>query len=274
MAAPRKKPVVKKKPPVKKKPSFLRKDTSRPARDVKPGDLRSQTLTNDNKPRPAKDLNKGGLRAQYLKGANAGGSAVARGLIKKIPVVGAALGFIADAAPAGTGSTVPGQAQKAVQKKMKREIRQGSKLAVTGVKEGITGRTSSLRNKTGQNRPEYPTWKNKGKPSAGSPFSKGKGSAAQPKPSAGSSSYSGYGTFNAPKKKLSDAFTLGSGAQTAGNKPPSVTAPNPNRPNQVAPAASVKKVGRLSRTEREGLSTDRMQRKPKGNLLGFLKKRK
>jgi hypothetical protein len=118
MAAPRPKKttVVKKKPPVvKKKPSFLRKDTPRPARDVKPGDLRSQTLTNDNKPRPARDLNKGGLRAQYLKSANAGGgsavarggSAVARGLIKKTPVVGAALGFIADAAPAGTGSDKP-----------------------------------------------------------------------------------------------------------------------------------------------------------------------
>jgi len=109
MAAPRpkKKPPVKKAPP-KKKPSFLRKDTPRPARDVKPGDLRSQTLANDNKPRPAKDLNKGGLRSQYLKGTNAGGSsAVAKGLIKKIPVVGAALGFITDAAPAGAGSDKP-----------------------------------------------------------------------------------------------------------------------------------------------------------------------
>ena len=107
MAAPRpKKTTVKKKPPVKKKPSFLKKDTPRPARDVKPGDLRSQTLANDNKPRPAKDLNKDGLRAQFLKDASRG-SSVAKGLIKKIPVVGAAAGFIMDAAPAGAGSDRP-----------------------------------------------------------------------------------------------------------------------------------------------------------------------
>jgi len=86
MAAPRpkKKAPVKKKPPAKKKPSFLRKDTPRPARDLKPGDMRSQVLKNAT--------------------SKAG---VARGLIKKIPVIGAAAGFIVDAAPAGVGSDKP-----------------------------------------------------------------------------------------------------------------------------------------------------------------------
>lgn len=292
MAAPKKKPPVKKspvkKPPVKKKPSFLRKDTPRPARDVKPGDLRSQTLTNDNKPRPARDLNKGGLRAQYLKSANAGGgsavarggSAVARGLIKKIPVVGAALGFIADAAPAGTGSTVPGQAQKAVQKKMKREIRQGPTLAVTGVREGVIGKTRSLRDKTGQNRPEYPTWKNKPKASK-KPLEN-----RLMKPAPGTN-YSGQGTTSSttqnrptttrpkPLNTLAADYAAKQQGQNQGQAKAKNAAPKPTpKPRPVASSAPVKKVGRLTRTEREGLSTDRMQRKPKGNLLGFLKKRK
>ena len=106
MAAPRPKKttVVKKKPPVvKKKPSFLKKDTPRPARDLKAGDLRSQAL-NNGKPQAAQDLKSGDMRSQSLKGppAKAG---IVRGLVKKLPVVGAALGFIADAAPAGEGST-------------------------------------------------------------------------------------------------------------------------------------------------------------------------
>ena len=170
MAAPRpKKTAVKKKAPVKKtpkpkKPSFLRKDTPRPARDLKPGDMRSQILEKG-KPQPAKDLNKGGLRAKFLQDASKG-SGVAKGLIKKIPVVGAAAGFIIDSSPAGTGSTVPGQAQKAVQKKMKREIRQGPKLAVTGVKEGIRGSTTYLSSKAGSGRPEYPS-SNKSKKTSG-----------------------------------------------------------------------------------------------------------
>jgi hypothetical protein len=280
MAAPRKKPVVKK-APVKKKPSFLRKDTPRPARDVKPGDLRSQTLTNDNKPRPAKDLNKGGLRAQYLKGANAGGgSAVARGLIKKIPVVGAALGFIADAAPAGEGSTKDkystlkkkySSAIGPTKPKTRSEIPANERAPGRG--PGVYG--DIARERTVKYNPgDYAKYR------SGQGTTSVRPTTTRPKPTntkVAPSTYTGYGTWNAPKKKKkpSDAFTLGSGAQTTGNKPFSGTAPNPpSRPNQAAPAASVKKVGRLSRTEREGLSTDRMQRKPKGNLLGFLKKRK
>lgn len=257
MAAPRKKPPVKKAPvkkaPVKKKPSFLRKDTPRPARDLKAGDLRSQTLTNDNKPRPARDLNKGGLRAQYLKSANAGGgSAVARGLIKKIPVVGAALGFIADAAPAGEGST----------KDKYSTLKKKYSSAIGPTKPKASESSSSAQ--IGLNKP--PRWREDASWKYNAPI-------GPKKKSASSSTYSGYGTSNVPKKSgSSDAFTLGSGAQTTGGNPVSRAAPKPNlRPRKVASSAP---VARLSRTEREGLSTDRMQRKPKGNLLGFLKKRK
>jgi hypothetical protein len=250
MAAPRKKPVVKKKPPVKKapvkkKPSFLRKDTPRPARDVKPGDMRSQAL-DKGKPQAAQDLKSGDMRSQSLKGppAKAG---IVRGLVKKIPVVGAALGFIADAAPAGTGSTK--DKYSTLKKKYSSAIGPNRPVKTNKSSTGLAEGRSDTGMRVKYSEPIGPK--------------KPKGT------------YSGYGTFNAPKKKPSDAFTLGSGAQTTGNKPPSGAAPKPNlRPNQVAPAATVKKVGRLSRTEREGLSTDRMQRKPKGNLLGFLKKRK
>lgn len=107
MAAPRpKKKAPAKKTPKPKKPSFLRKDTPRPARDIKPGDLRSQAV-NSNTPQPAKDLKAGDMRSQALKGATSKGSTVAKGLLKKIPVIGTAAGFIVDAAPAGAGSDKP-----------------------------------------------------------------------------------------------------------------------------------------------------------------------
>jgi hypothetical protein len=91
---------------------------------------------------------------------------------------------------------------KGVEKKFKREIRQGTELAVTGVKEGIRGSTTYLSSKAGSGRPEYPS-SNRGKKasaimpkvsmagggvnkpngtsSTGYPFSKGKGTAALPK---------------------------------------------------------------------------------------------
>jgi hypothetical protein len=107
MAAPRpKKKAPVKKAPKPKKPSFLRKDTPRPARDIKPGDMRSQILDRG-KPQPAKDLKTGDMRSQALKSASSKGGTVAKGLIKKIPVIGAAAGFIVDAAPAGAGSDRP-----------------------------------------------------------------------------------------------------------------------------------------------------------------------
>jgi hypothetical protein len=67
--------------------------------------MRSQILDRG-KPQPAKDLKAGDMRSQVLKNATSK-SGVARGLIKKIPVIGAAAGFIVDAAPAGAGSDKP-----------------------------------------------------------------------------------------------------------------------------------------------------------------------
>lgn len=147
-----------------------KKVTPRPAKDLRstdPKDLRNKALreanraANENKPKaskptPAKDLRSTDpkdLRNKALREANriaseraksaklptpkvSAGSQLAKGVLKKVPVVGTAIGFIADASPAGEGSTVPGQAQKAVEKRFKREIRQGTKLAVTGVKVG------------------------------------------------------------------------------------------------------------------------------------------
>jgi hypothetical protein len=279
MAAPRpkKKTVVKKKPPAKKtpkpkKPSFLRKDTPRPARDIKPGDLRSQTLANDNTPRPAKDLNKGGLRAKFLQDASKG-SGVAKGLIKKIPVVGAAAGFIIDSSPAGTGSTVPGQAQKAVQKKMKREIRQGPKLAVTGVKEGIRGSTTYLSSKAGSGRPEYPS-SNRGK----------KASAIMPK-----ISMSGGGVNNPSGKSSGEALRrAGAGTYTASYDVKARKATTSNTAATAAAAgsgggsgggsstAAVKK-GRSrpqTRTQRDSLAMEQKgsSGKPKKSILSLFRK--
>jgi hypothetical protein len=306
MAAPRKKPPVKKPPvkkaPVKKKPSFLRKDTPRPARDVKPGDLRQQASQGPKQTgtsSPAKDLNKGGLRAQYLEGpkkpdvkASAdpkrpifrlekggrllmrkdAGSVLLKRAVTKIPVIGAAAGFIADAAPAGEGSTK--DKYSTLKKKYSSAIGPDKFKRKGG--EGLATYSDIPRERTVKYNPgDYAKYRSgQGNPSAASGFGKriSEGAkferlrasraalAKQPKPKAGSS----------------DAFTLGSGAQS---RPPSGAAlnpkPNPPRPpNQVAKSATVKKVGRLTRAEREGLSTDRMQRKPKGNLLGFLKKRK
>jgi hypothetical protein len=231
--------------------------------------------------------------------SSAGSKALAllKGVAKGSGILGAITSPITSAVPAGAGSTVPGQAQKAVEKKMKREIRQGPKLAVTGVKEGVIGKTRSLRNKTGQNRPEYPTWKNKPKASESSSSSTYSGYGTSNIPKKIRNPYSGYGTSNVPKKEKSEAsgaaqnrptttrpkplntlaadYAAKQQGQNQGQAKAKNAAPKPTpKPRPVASSAPVKKVGRLSRTEREGLSTDRMQRKPKGNLLGFLKKRK
>jgi hypothetical protein len=79
-----------------------------PAADLKPGDMRSQTL-NKGKPQPAADLKSGDARSKFLKGAQDGsikaakGSSLGRALVKKIPVLGTAAGFIADASPLNAG---------------------------------------------------------------------------------------------------------------------------------------------------------------------------
>ena len=231
--------------------------------------------------------------AKITSSAGSKALALLKGVAKGSGILGAITSPITSAVPAGAGSTVPGQAQKAVEKKMKREIRQGSKLAVTGVKEGIIGSTRSLRNKTGQNRPEYPTWKNKPKaskkplenrfmkPAPGTNYS-GQEKKIPRKPAPGTN-YSGQGTTSSTTQKgptttrpkplntLAADYAAKQQGQNQGQAKAKNAAP---KPRPVASSAPVKKVGRLTRSEREGLPTDRMQRKPKGNLLGFLKKRK
>jgi hypothetical protein len=286
MAAPRpkKKAPVKKKPPAKKapkpkKPSFLRKDTPRPARDIKPGDLRSQTLANDNTPRPAKDLNKGGLRAKFLQDAAKSAASRTIGTVLRtgLKVAGPVGALASMTVPAGEGSTVPGQAQKAVEKKMKREIRQGPKLAVTGVKEGITGPTPRLRKEQlgeikyrtpiGPKRPsnqiglnEPPRWRKDAswkynspigpkKASTGSPFSKGKGNAAL------------------PKGKTSPSNTAATSA-AAGSSGGSQAA-------AVAKAGSSKtKVGRQTSYQRNELAMEqkRSSNRPKKSIFSLFRK--
>lgn len=118
-----------------------KKVVPRPARDLKsndPKDLRNKALreanraANENKPKatkptPAKDLRSTDpkdLRNKALREANriaseraksaklptpktSAGSSLAKGVLKKVPVIGTAAGFIVDAAPAGEGSDKP-----------------------------------------------------------------------------------------------------------------------------------------------------------------------
>lgn len=264
MAAPRpKKTTVKKKPPVKKKPSFLKKDTPRPARDIKPGDLRSQTLANDNTPRPAKDLNKGGLRAKFLKDASqsAASRTLSTVLRTGLRVAGPVGALASMTVPAGTGSTVPGQAQKAVEKKMKREIRQGPKLAVTGVKEGTTRRLAPTGSR---------------KPAPGANYS-GQEKKIPRKPAPGAnysgpakSTYSGYGDFKTPKVQSSSSNTAATTAASSGSSGGSQAA-NVAKAGGKAKA----KVGRQTRYQRNELAMEQRKRssgKPKKSIFSLFRK--
>jgi hypothetical protein len=280
MAAPRpKKTTVKKtKPPVKKKPSFLKKDTPRPARDVKPGDLRSQTLANDNTPRPAKDLNKGGLREQFLKNAKGAASrtlgTILRTGLKRAGPVGA---LVSMTQPAGTGSTVPGQAQKAVEKKMKREIRQGPKLAVTGVKEGTTRRLAP----TGSRKPapgaNYTPKKSSGfgkRISESAKFERLRATRAalgSKSSDSGSLRKAGAGTYTAPydvkAQKSGPSNTAATTAASGSNGGGSQAA-------NVAKAGGKAKVGRQTRYQRESLAMEqkRSSGKPKKSIFSLFRK--
>lgn len=270
MAAPRpkKKAPVKKKPPVKKapkpkKPSFLRKDTPRPARDVKPGDLRSQTLANDNTPRPAKDLNKGGLRAKFLQDAAKSAASRTIGTVLRtgLRVAGPVGALASMTVPAGEGSTVPGQAQKAVEKKMKREIRQGPKLAVTGVKEGTTRRLAPTGSR---------------KPAPGSNYS-GQEKKKPMKPAPGSnysgksSTYSGYGNFNPPKTNATNTAATSTAAASSGGGSQAATVA---KAGGLVTNVSKAKVGKQTRYQRDELAMEqkRSSSRPKKSIFSLFRK--
>jgi hypothetical protein len=271
MAAPRpKKTTVKKKPPVKKKPSFLKKDTPRPARDVKPGDLRSQTLANDNTPRPAKDLNKGGLREQFLKNAKGAATKASKvsGLLKGGGVATAIAAIVDPTFLSGKGegklnndpvtrSLEASSTMSAMNKKMKREIRQGSKLAVTGVKEGTTRRLAS----TGSRKPA-PSANYSGQ--AKSTYS-GYGNFKTPK---AKSTYSGYGDFKTPKVQSNSSNTAATTAASGSNGGGSQAA-------NVAKAGGKAKVGRQTRYQRNETAMEQRKRsssKPKKSIFSLFRK--
>lgn len=91
------------------------KDGPRPTSDASDNNQKLQSpkeskpQADDKKVRPAKDITKGGARSKFLGGAkdvaarSSAGFSVAKGIIKKMPVVGTAAGFIADASPLNTG---------------------------------------------------------------------------------------------------------------------------------------------------------------------------
>jgi len=289
MAAPRpkKKTIIKKKAPAKKVP--IKKTDVKSPEETRKSISRKQVGTS----RPAKDFNKGGLRAKVLQ--DAAKSAASRTILRTgLKVAGPVGALVSMTVPAGEGSTVPGQAQKAVEKKMKREIRQGPELAVTGVKEGIIGRTGSLKNKTGQSRPEYrtwQTWKNKGKkasvspttgsrkPAPGSNYSGQEKKKIPMKPAPGSnysgksSTYSGYGTFNTSKIKTNatnTAATSTAAASSGGESQAATVA----KAGGSATNVSKTKVGRQTRYQRDELAMEqkRSSSRPKKSIFSLFRK--
>ncbi len=272
-----------KKTPKGKKPSFLRKDTSRPARDVKPGDMRSQASQGPKKTgvkspaetrrsisrkqtgtsRPARDVSKGGLRAQYLKGAGESAASRTLGTVLRtgLRVAGPVGALVSMTQPAGTGSDNPtgplmkGNNMNPTFPKGKGTASQATKKS-SGFGKRISESAKFERLRT--SRAALTT-----KSSAGTSEASG---ATQNRP-----------TTTRPKPmntKAADYAAMQQGQVKAKAKSAAPSPTPKSRPSQVIPSAPVKRGGLLSRTEREGLSTDRMQRKPKGTLLGFLKKRK
>lgn len=168
-----------------------KKVTPRPAKDLRstdPKDLRNKALreanraANENKPKTSKPTPAKSAKLPTPKVS--AGSQLFKGAIKKVPVVGTAIGFIADASPAGEGSDKPTG-----------PLMKGNRLAEgrsdTGrrilYKEQIGPKKPSVSPSTGAGRPEYPS-SNKMKTSGGTPFQKGKGTASLPKVKSSTSS--------------------------------------------------------------------------------------
>jgi len=108
-------------------------------------------------------------------------SVIMKKAASKIPVVGAAVGFITDAAPAGEGSTK--DKYTTLKKKYSSGIGPTKPKASTGSRKPAPG-----ANYSGQEKKKIPmkpapgaNYSGQDKALAGSPFSKGKGNAALPK---------------------------------------------------------------------------------------------
>ena len=266
MAAPRMKPPVKKKKPPVKKPKV---GTVKSPEETRKSISRKQVGT----PRPAKDLNKGGLRAKFLQDAAKSAASRTIGTVLRtgLRVAGPVGALASMTVPAGTGSTVPGQAQKAVEKKMKREIRQGPKLAVTGVKEGTTRRLAP----TGSRKPAPGSnYSGQDKASAGSPFSKGKGTASLPKVSGDALRRAGAGTYTASydvrSTKTGPANTAATAAAAAGSNGGSKAAKAGGSVTNVSKA----KAGKQTRYQRNetAMEQKRSSSRPKKSIFSLFRK--
>tara|TARA_R110000868_G_scaffold8081_2_gene41780 strand:- start:7903 stop:8898 length:996 start_codon:yes stop_codon:yes gene_type:complete len=325
---PKKTTVVKKKPPViKKKPSFLKKDTPRPARDLKPGDMRSQVNEGPKKTdvkspaetrksisrkqtgtsRPARGVESGSLRDKALKEAQANARSATTpktsnaGLLRSFGAraVGAAGAIVDPTFLSGKGegklnndpvtrSLEASSTMSAMNKKMKREIRQGPKLAVTGVKEGIIGKTRSLRNKTGQNRPEYPTWKNKPKaskkplenrlmkPAPGTNYS---GQSKVSMSDGGVNNPSGKSSGEALRRAGAGTYTASYDVKakkaTTSNTAATAAAAGSGGTSQVAGGKAKAKVGKQTRYQRNETAMEQRKSssgKPKKSIFSLFRK--
>jgi hypothetical protein len=156
---------------------------------------------------------------------------------------------------------------------MKREIRQGPKLAVTGVKEGITGPTPRWRKEQlgeikyrtpiGPKRPSK-------KPAPGANYSGQEKKKIPMKPAPGSnysgqsSTYSGYGNFNSSKIKTNATNTAATSTAAASSS------------GGTSKASSVAKsgVGRLTRYQRNetAMEQKRSSSRPKKSIFSLFRK--
>jgi hypothetical protein len=146
---------------------------------------------------------------------------------------------------------------------MKREIRQGPKLAVTGVKEGIRGSTTYLSSKAGSGRPEYPS-SNKGKKKIPMKPAPGTNYSGQ------SSTYSGYGNFNPSKIMTNAANTAATTTAAAGSKGGSKADKAGGSVTNVSKA----KVGKQTRYQRNetAMEQKRSSNRPKKSIFSLFRK--
>jgi len=267
MAAPRpkKKAPVKKKPPAKKKPSFLRKDTSRPARDAGKGGMRQATMDSlkqgpsqpqgpeaprypekigPKKPDTKRSLLR--LKGGTLYVRKDAASVIMKKAASKIPVVGAAVGFITDAAPAGEGSTK--DKYTTLKKKYSSAIGPTKPKASTGSRKPAPG-----TNYSGQEK------KKPMKPAPGSNYS-GK-----------SSTYSGYGNFNPPKTSAANtAATSTASTSSGGGSQAAAVAKAGGSATNVSKA----KVGKQTKYQRNetAMEQKRSSNRPKKSIFSLFRK--
>jgi hypothetical protein len=165
---------------------------------------------------------------------------------------------------------------------MKREIRQGPKLAVTGVKEGTTRRLtptgSFTKEQLGERRYRTPIGPKRPskKPAPGANYSGQEKKKIPMKPAPGSnysgqsSTYSGYGNFNPSKIKTNATNTAATTTAAAGSKGGSKAAKAGGSVTNVSKA----KVGRQTRYQRNetAMEQKRSSNRPKKSIFSLFRK--